>query len=384
MVKDFIPARSVADTGIIIKPHLLQRNKAKSVQAEVEQPIYTGSIDTAFITGSDGRSFGGRDTYTTSYNTTVQTPLGRALRTYHGQEQAKYDGEFFGTGLVITTGELNIDNPFKTDNLFPETLYITLIQDFPSNICKISTPLTAINVTSNPRNIAGDFTSLGLSGITFTSASVDITSQATAFTFPSLNYQQHLISASQSISGCSGSITYTTAYCDIVTTGSIPYAIFSGSGTPYNLTAWFSTGSNTNTSFTASWSTNVVGITTPTGYIFTQPTGSVTITRRDNIIAECSQSISINIIESPYECQYLDYIVTKAIPDLELPPQETVITYIPCNGGIGGEEVTTFLYQLSYTNDETHSFDTCIVSGSLTKTGWFATPYYSASGICTI
>ena len=384
MVKDFIPARSVADTGIIIKPHLLQRNKAKSVQVGVEQPVYTGSIDTAFITGSDGRSFGGRDTYTTSYNTTVQTPLGRALRTYHGQEQAKYDGEFFGTGLVITTGDLNADNPFKTDNIVPETLYVTLIQDFPSNICKISTPFTSINVTTNPRNIVGDFTSLGLSGITFTSASVDITSQATAFTFPSLNYQQHLISASQSISGCSGSITYTTAYCEIVTTGAAPFSIFSGSVTSYNLTTWFSTGSNTNTSFTASWSTNVVGITTPTGYIFTQPTGSVTITRRDNIIAGCSQSISINIIESPYECQYLDYIVTKAIPDLELPPQETVITYIPCNGGVGGEEVTTFLYQLSYTNDETHSFDTCIVSGSLTKTGWFATPYYSASGICII
>ena len=57
MVKDFIPARSVATTGIVIKPNLLNISKAKSVSVSVTQPEYSGSIDTAFVTGSDGGAF---------------------------------------------------------------------------------------------------------------------------------------------------------------------------------------------------------------------------------------------------------------------------------------------------------------------------------------
>ena len=57
MIKDFIPARSVATTGIVIKPNLLNISKAKSVSVSVTQPEYTASIDTAFTSGSDGGAF---------------------------------------------------------------------------------------------------------------------------------------------------------------------------------------------------------------------------------------------------------------------------------------------------------------------------------------
>lgn len=383
MVKDFIPARSTADTGIIIKPHLLQRNKAKSIQAEVEQPVYSGSIDTAFITGSNGNSFGGSNSYATSYIEVVQTPIGLAPNEYHFHGEAKFDGEFEGTVVTVTTGSLNAANPFKYDNPVAENLYITLIQDFPSNICVISPSYSPLQVTSHsPRNISLDFTSLGITGVTFTSASIDITSQATAFTFPSRNYQQHIISASNnSLAGCSGSITYTTAYCDISSTGIAPYSIVSGSTTPYNLTTWFDTGSNTTTSFTASWNSNVVGIVNSGSYVFTQPTGSVTITRRDNIITGCSQSISIQIIEAPNTCLYLDYITVFKNGGEGL-ADEGAFSFIPCNNGEGGLP-ELYEWGLEYTPGNVQ-IDLCIISGSYTNVVGNAKPNYSSSAVCII
>ena len=51
MIKDFIPAKGTLDTGIIIKPHILNRSKVKSPELFGSRPEYTGSIDTAFIEG---------------------------------------------------------------------------------------------------------------------------------------------------------------------------------------------------------------------------------------------------------------------------------------------------------------------------------------------
>ena len=364
MVKDFIPARSTADTGIIIKPHLLQRNKAKGVTTSATQPEYSASIDTAFITGSSGKSFGARDEYDTSYIQTVQTPSGLGERYYHNRQIAKYDGELSGSYIQVCTGELNTQNNYKVDNPVPESRYITLIQDFPGDICVISPTYTPITITSHDaRDIAIDFTTLGTSGITFVTGGVDITSQQNAYTFSEVNYTDYIITASNSeIAGCSGSITYTTAYCDLEVAGTSPYAILSGSVVGYDLRDWFISGSNTDTSFTASWESNVVGITTPTNYVFTQPTGSVIITKRDNILIDCTQSLEINIISETYTCTYLE-----SLNRLELEDGPAVVTgsysYIPCNGGYGGQRVFT-----SYAfakNIYSLNINQCIVEDSL-------------------
>lgn len=80
MVKDFVPARTSVATGIVVKQHLLERQKYPTPQAEYIQPEYTASIGstptlvdgarqfthtTEFesipietITGSDGGAFG--------------------------------------------------------------------------------------------------------------------------------------------------------------------------------------------------------------------------------------------------------------------------------------------------------------------------------------
>ncbi len=57
MIKDFVPASSTLDTGIIIKPNLLERSKAKTPQMSGTRPEYSASISIADISGSDGGSY---------------------------------------------------------------------------------------------------------------------------------------------------------------------------------------------------------------------------------------------------------------------------------------------------------------------------------------
>ena len=44
LIKDFIPARTGAATGAIVKQHLLERNRQRPAQVDYSQPEYTGSV----------------------------------------------------------------------------------------------------------------------------------------------------------------------------------------------------------------------------------------------------------------------------------------------------------------------------------------------------
>jgi hypothetical protein len=57
LIKDFTPARTSLTSGIVIKSHLLERNRYPQPQMSFEEKQYTGSIDTAFTTGSTGGIF---------------------------------------------------------------------------------------------------------------------------------------------------------------------------------------------------------------------------------------------------------------------------------------------------------------------------------------
>jgi len=111
-IKDLVPARSTISTGVIVKPDILQRSKAKQVQVSFENKIYTGSIQTNTITGSHGNSFGYKDGYNTNYSQSIVTNLGRIERPVTGQTP-KYTGEFSGSLVIAADRDLNSDNPFK-------------------------------------------------------------------------------------------------------------------------------------------------------------------------------------------------------------------------------------------------------------------------------
>ena len=173
MVKDFVPARTGIASGIVIKQHLLERQKYPTPQAEWTQPEYTGSIgsiprvddeDARYyqasteyqsfpietITGSDGGglpvfiedtnytefTYPGAINVTQSWSGFNITPLGNVAFTQSDVPEF-INGEFSGSEHTATNGELNPENTSK----YADT---TLIQyDISSSLSwPISGPLT--------------------------------------------------------------------------------------------------------------------------------------------------------------------------------------------------------------------------------------------------
>ena len=306
-VKDFIPARVNADTGIIIKPNLLTRNKAKGVELEGTRPEYSGSIDTAFITGSHGGSFrSGSQEYSTAWTDTVQTPFGLDTRDSHEHEEPKYNGEFSGSLVIVSDGEWNRDNIFKIQTPVPIQRNIMLITQPDVNTCPIysgSFLITPISVTRpfRSRNVIQDLT-WSTAGVVFTSSSY-IPRNAEIFTFPDINYLQYEVTATKTeIEGCTSTVVYNIEYCDLENVLNTPTEVTQN--TEVNLTTWFTRGTNLNTSFTASYGSTVQGITTSANYVFNQASTedtSVTITLKDNVIAGCEveKTVTVRYVEAP-------------------------------------------------------------------------------------
>jgi hypothetical protein len=144
MIKDFTPARSGLATGVVIKQHLLERNRQRPAQVEISQYDYSGSvysqqmwdpiISGTYISNSriskieggaggafndvnnlgsnpEGQSQGIKNTLapfvTQSWTYEIQTLSGSLIVTQSTQDEF-YNGELQGTEIEITNGELGI------------------------------------------------------------------------------------------------------------------------------------------------------------------------------------------------------------------------------------------------------------------------------------
>ena len=125
MIKDFTPVRTSLASGLVIKQHLLERNKYPQPSVSFENTQYTGSIDTAFISGGAGgvfNVFNGLETspagtlgtgpknrfgITQSYSVTTPSLSGSVTKIHDSQDEF-YDGEFSGSNITITNGNLNV------------------------------------------------------------------------------------------------------------------------------------------------------------------------------------------------------------------------------------------------------------------------------------
>jgi len=176
-VTDFLPARSNVSTGIIIKPHLLERSKTKQVQVKSSDREYlsgsylktstsnfsrlkkqlvgdltiTGSIDIGETSGSHGSVYeiggGEKDT---AYSSSAMTPYGPALLNYHTRNEAKYDGELSGSQITLSTGELNDENPFKYRNPNTSFFKVSIVTN-----CSGSVEASNINTPSDQERCEG-------------------------------------------------------------------------------------------------------------------------------------------------------------------------------------------------------------------------------------
>ena len=141
MIQDFVPARTSLTSGVVIKQHLLERNKYPQPQVEWEDVTYSGSITTAFMSGGTGGTF---DSYnftgstipptfinnTQSWGKEVKTPVG-LLTISHSTQDEFYNGELPNSLIIVTDGELNEANTIKYPSdieiIYNPTLYISNI-----------------------------------------------------------------------------------------------------------------------------------------------------------------------------------------------------------------------------------------------------------------
>ena len=165
MIKDFIPARTSLASGIVIKQHLLERNKYPQPQVSKEEILEAGSIksqriwnpttETFFISSSlivsaDGGAAGSFNKFnntTTSpsgslgqgpdnnfpitQSWSVTTPTLSGSVTYIHDSQAEfYNGELSGSNMLITNGELNPGcDQFKTPKFIPAKYKLRIYSD---------------------------------------------------------------------------------------------------------------------------------------------------------------------------------------------------------------------------------------------------------------
>lgn len=173
MIKDFVPARSNINSGIIIKPHLLERNKIKQVSGSFINNIYTSSIKTNDTTGSSGGSFldglGNeiKSPLTASYSHSIITPFGEANYTYHLKERARYDGELSGSRIKLLTrdGDLNEGNEWKYKNIstvsymgeLVELITCPTIADLTTSVSKVLSFTGSADITHPNNLLSGGF-----------------------------------------------------------------------------------------------------------------------------------------------------------------------------------------------------------------------------------
>jgi len=167
MIKDFVPSRTGLASGIVVKQHILERQKYPTPQAEWTRPEYTGSIGSTpalfsgsryyeastdfesfpivIPSGSDGGTF--LPGYVTqSWDGINVTPLGDVPFTQNNKEEF-IDGEFSGSVITVTDGELNTEcDVFKKADTTEIQYYLS--SSVPQNTSDfINTPGTGAGYT---------------------------------------------------------------------------------------------------------------------------------------------------------------------------------------------------------------------------------------------
>jgi hypothetical protein len=322
MVKDFIPARTVADTGIIIKPNLLNRSKAKSIKASVDTILsasmdnafnYTSSIDTAFVGGKHGDTFGAVTEYTASYRQVVNTPLGQSLSFLKNREEAKFDGELANSSIRVTTGELNDSNTLKKSIPPKVQLNVKFYQDVPAGLCTLDDTANDIfTVTPGiPYALGPLFGGNGVSAPANTvyrlnSSIGDIIPSTYTFTAP--QYQSTIIYG-RSNENCFETVTFRTVVCTLGNPTAPSYII---AGAFYNLANWFTLGQNTNVTYTVQKNNTTPDVLTTefSNYSFNGANGDTfTVTVFDNYDPTCRRSVTVGFYTcfiSPQEYTEID------------------------------------------------------------------------------
>ena len=124
MLKDFVPSKTSISTGVVIKQHILERNRQRPAYVTNEEHNkYTSSIDvsfsSSFITGGAGGTFNELN-YSGSgqeWINTIQTKDGPLYVTQSDQREF-YDGELSGSEFKAVVQEVGPHPPTASDGGF--------------------------------------------------------------------------------------------------------------------------------------------------------------------------------------------------------------------------------------------------------------------------
>jgi len=139
LIKDFIPARTAAATGAIVKQHLLERNRQRSAQITYSEPYYTASVTSLprdYETGSigvfDGGSGGSVNQWVNISQSYTASVLGLAgLVTFiESSEYEFYNGQYSGSNIecqlshsINTTPLLNNVSSSRLSTVYEDVDY---------------------------------------------------------------------------------------------------------------------------------------------------------------------------------------------------------------------------------------------------------------------
>jgi len=129
MIKDFVPARTNLRSGVVVKQHILERNKYPQPQASWEDVTYSGSIDTAFFSGSTGGTFNEFNVLT-NISGTILSKGNDSIIGYNTYKNI-FDNIFpTNYGSIITASYFSVTNDKKLisnyDNISNFDFYINL------------------------------------------------------------------------------------------------------------------------------------------------------------------------------------------------------------------------------------------------------------------
>jgi hypothetical protein len=144
IIKDWTPARTSLATGVVIKQHLLERNKYPVPQVEYSQSLFTASIDMYEVTASNAGGLNITSIVTQSWTGAYPSVSGSIPFTQNTEDEF-FNGEFSGSFIEITNGELSDCN-------------VEIIQVYNTSSFPTINPLTNSSYLFNKYNINYDKT----------------------------------------------------------------------------------------------------------------------------------------------------------------------------------------------------------------------------------
>ena len=136
-LKDFTPARTNLSTGIVIKPHLLERPVIQRYEPTITHLEYSQSIDTAFISSSNGGNYS-----QSLYSDTIHSNMGPVTMTSDARDF--FTGVFPSASVIAYSNEFQED-PFLSFNPYNTSSYSESIfrYDYDPLINNVSSSITS-------------------------------------------------------------------------------------------------------------------------------------------------------------------------------------------------------------------------------------------------